>query len=1840
MPVVRNVSTQLRQREAQRRDRVRLRAETVARWPRWRRLVHEFVRGAPFERFVFLLIILNSIAISTQNIKSFVAYSAIFTRLEEICTVLFVVEMILKLIGLGVFVKRVSYFSSTWNIIDFVITVVSIGALIGSWANSSDSVGIGVARSFRLLRPVRFFSVLSSLRLVLRAIAASLIRLGNVFVLSIAFLAFMALVGLQFFSGALSARCVELLAFNMSTENGSLIVAPPFSPNGGAFGSVQALEAAAASTCIAVDLGLAFVLSNGGDAPCCLLSSSVATNPLLLNLSAILVAAPPGGGVGQTLTPEGILDRASGLFRSGLDRGLVVGQHQLPSVSSEVVCPYGQYCLLAESPSSGQLGFRDVLGTVVLLYTVISLDGWSSEMFYVMDSRGMQVPIYFSVLVIIGTIFILNLALAIISDAFSRQLEFESSFLRKQKRIEGKSGLFVTADGVLGPAAISDRATSTDVDPLDSTRRSGQAALLGSSAVRDDRGPTEAAGRGWTGMFMTPGLLELATPRPKTLQEWVSYCRRFAAHSIFPSLWYEALLNTAALVNGVMLATAHAGMPLAQAEALRTSNSVFTLIFGLDVLLHLAAVGPREYFVPDSTRASHLFDAAAALGSAVEYFFFQRGTAVGSLRLLRLSTWFRFFPSIQSSVDRLFTSLRETLSLLLFTVITLYMFALLGTVLFAGTMCNLDTTSTDRVNTSLCDNVPRANFDNVGYSLLSVFTILAGDGWKSIMINEMLGTGNPYVSLYFCLCYLVTGYLVLNMFVAILIANFATQNRSAELMGDDEELEFGSAGAAKRAEQSIVLSTSKSLFALRGAQKHHRYAQDRGRSQSVVSLSRPLLQQAALPEPARGSDAALPAGALHIDYSLLDSSGHLRLSEAELASLAGTDKTWESERDGGSGQDDEVSLDSVELMNSFDIVHTKSDVGASIAQRRKEIFDKIKFEEGKKSAPRFIAGSVVKSRRFKGFYLLVIFFSNVTLIVSRPTDYPDSSASLFQRISDVVLSVLFVVEAGLKMLYLGPHHPKGLVLKGYFNYRWNIFDFVLTLCTVGSCVSLGAAGNPVLQELAGWLRVTRCLRPLSLLGTNDTLAVVFRSMFASIPRIRNVGVVLILVWVAYAVLGLQLFAGRFGACSTNSEKWGDMSFSGLYLTQRDQCLAANYSWLSAPRNFDSLGDAMLTMFQVATADNWDTIMYTGVDSADDETAPIPRNRSAVYLYFVSYIVVMTYFLLNVFVSVMVDAYFVTKGQMVAQRRHTLLHNHEATLDHAQEDFSNMYRRALYFVKPPLRTTGKTTFFDENAGFVLLSRALRRILRVRYFEAVYVSAVGAHIALMATQYMTSPPFDYTTLMIVDVLFNTLFVGVGTLRVVVVGWRSYFASTRNRWEFAINTVTTSSLIARIAAEGSSIGTGGVATIDMLRSMRIFRLFRIAYMSTSMRLLIATVVHSAPKFLVVAFFVLEIFFVYAVLGMKLFGRVRFRDSLNRAYLGRYANFEKFDSALICLLRVATLDDWTELMNSCAITEANGECDSNLGECGLPGVAQLYFMSFVLFGQWLGINFFTAEIMDAFSSSEREERYMVQRRDVQRFQQLWKAYSNPNELMSVTNLQRFVVILEPPIGPVFPRLATPSPSPAGEDRPPAVDAQLVRSFLAGLDVLTVDNCVAQGDIFDALLRHLYGVELPTVFDNELRALMVSRFQMHDIERVRRRQQHQFVVPSGQQPALGTSGGSVKLCEAVSALIIQSRWRGAKIRKVVRSAMARLVIPHIDHRDQLTQPDHISFAALSQSFSPPSAAVGPSAAERASPVMVARGEDSAEMGVVLEQRERERIKKEYLARHGARRRANLEELL
>ena len=191
----------------------------------------------------------------------------------------------------------------------------------------------------------------------------------------------------------------------------------------------------------------------------------------------------------------------------------------------------------------------------------------------------------------------------------------------------------------------------------------------------------------------------------------------------------------------------------------------------------------------------------------------------------------------------------------------------------------------------------------------------------------------------------------------------------------------------------------------------------------------------------------------------------------------------------------------------------------------------------------------------------------------------DTSESLRARFGDFfafankLILVIFIVEAGVKMGALWPQ------VRRYFKDGWNVFDFSIIL------VSL----IPATGELATLARLARLLRVLRLVSSFPELRLIVATLIRSIPSMGHVLILLSIIFYMYGVAGYHLFH------------------------EVD------------PTHWRSLGIALLSLFRIVTLEDWTDIMYAAMASYD-----------WAWVYFVSFVVMGTFVVVNLFIAVVLN----------------------------------------------------------------------------------------------------------------------------------------------------------------------------------------------------------------------------------------------------------------------------------------------------------------------------------------------------------------------------------------------------------------------------------------------------------------------------------------------------------------------------------------------------------------------------------------------------------------------------
>lgn len=165
---------------------------------------------------------------------------------------------------------------------------------------------------------------------------------------------------------------------------------------------------------------------------------------------------------------------------------------------------------------------------------------------------------------------------------------------------------------------------------------------------------------------------------------------------------------------------------------------------------------------------------------------------------------------------------------------------------------------------------------------------------------------------------------------------------------------------------------------------------------------------------------------------------------------------------------------------------------------------------------------------------------------------------------------------------------------GFFKKGWNIFDFVI----------VAVALIPATGQLS-ILRAFRIFRVLRLITTVDSIRRVVAGMLIAIPGVGSVGGLLLIFFYIGAVISTTLFGEQF------------------------------------PEWFGHLGASMYTLFQVMTLESWSM----GI------VRPVMEFYPYAWIFFIPFIMVTTFMVLNLFIGIIVDAIATVKEQDEKERPH-------------------------------------------------------------------------------------------------------------------------------------------------------------------------------------------------------------------------------------------------------------------------------------------------------------------------------------------------------------------------------------------------------------------------------------------------------------------------------------------------------------------------------------------------------------------------------------------------------------
>lgn len=386
-------------------------------------------------------------------------------------------------------------------------------------------------------------------------------------------------------------------------------------------------------------------------------------------------------------------------------------------------CDVNQYCWNSRmNPEQGITNFDNVPMSFLTIYQALTMEGWSDTMRHGRRALNQTFlnDIYFFVLIIIGSFFLMNFTVAAVVIKFK---ESSNEQRKTIKLIEGKK-------------------PKLDFTP-----------------VKPDA--------------------------PKDSKAMKVYKFRIYVSEKINTVWFGNFIMFAIVLNTLMMASEYYGMTQLHRTINDDLNIVLNVIFLAEMILKLIALGCKGYL----SDKMNIFDGFVVLIGMIEIILSGQGVLNGLLvlrafRMLRIFKLSRKWKNLRNMLVKLIRSLKSIAYLGLLMLIILFIYTLLGKQLFK-----------DKLNDANGNN-PRANFDNLFWSFVTVFNITTLQNWNEILDNTVGSVGSIY-AIYFITLIIIGNTISLNLLLAILIQQFETDDPPSD-EEDYEETNLEGANEADR----------------------------------------------------------------------------------------------------------------------------------------------------------------------------------------------------------------------------------------------------------------------------------------------------------------------------------------------------------------------------------------------------------------------------------------------------------------------------------------------------------------------------------------------------------------------------------------------------------------------------------------------------------------------------------------------------------------------------------------------------------------------------------------------------------------------------------------------------------------------------------------------------------------------------------------------------------------------------------------------------------------------------------------------------------------------------------
>ncbi|XP_046749984.1 sodium channel protein para isoform X15 [Diprion similis] len=617
---------------------------------------------------------------------------------------------------------------------------------------------------------------------------------------------------------------------------------------------------------------------------------------------------------------------------------------------------------------------------------------------------------------------------------------------------------------------------------------------------------------------------------------------------------------------------------------------------------------------------------------------------------------------------------------------------------------------------------------------------------------------------------------------------------------------------------------------------------------------------------------------------------------------------------------------------------------------------------------------LIENKYFETAVITMILLSSLALALE---DVHLSSRPILQDIlyyMDRIFTVIFFIEMLIKWLALG--------FKKYFTNAWCWLDFIIVMVSLINFVAslCGAGGIQAFKTM----RTLRALRPLRAMSRMQGMRVVVNALVQAIPSIFNVLLVCLIFWLIFAIMGVQLFAGKYFKCVDANKT----TLSHEIIPDRNACIAENYTWENSPMNFDHVGKAYLCLFQVATFKGWIQIMNDAIDSRDVNKQPIRETNIYMYLYFVFFIIFGSFFTLNLFIGVIIDNFNEQKKKAGGSL--------EMFMTEDQKKYYNAMKKMGS--KKPLKAIPRPRWRPQAIVF--------EIVTDKKFDMIIMLFIGLNMLTMTLDHYQQSKTFSDVLDYLNMIFIVIFTSECLMKIFALRYH-YFKEPWNLFDFVVVILSILGLVLSDIIEKYFVSP---TLLRVVRVAKVGRVLRLVKGAKGIRTLLFALAMSLPALFNICLLLFLVMFIFAIFGMSFFMHVKDKSGLDDVY-----NFKTFTQSMILLFQMSTSAGWDGVLDGIINEEDCQEPNNEIGypgNCGSSTIGIAYLLSYLVISFLIVINMYIAVILENYSQATEDVQEGLTDDDYDMYYEIWQQFDpDGTQYIRYEQLSDFLDVLEPPL-------------------------------------------------------------------------------------------------------------------------------------------------------------------------------------------------------------------------------------